>query len=123
MTFISVDFPAPFSPSKASTSPARSSNDTPLSARTAPKDFVTLVSWSSGAAISKGNDERRMTNDERMPKSEFRKPGRAWFLFIRHSSFGFHDHPYPRLPNTSLSYLLTSPNPSSPIGTPLLSQY
>src|SRR5438034_11120619 len=34
MTLISVDLPAPFSPTKAWTSPARRSNDTPLSAWT-----------------------------------------------------------------------------------------
>src|ERR1043165_957404 len=31
-----------------------------------------------------------MTNDERMPKSEFRKAGRAWFLFIRHRGLFRH---------------------------------
>src|SRR5437867_1829354 len=52
MSLISVDFPAPFSPSKACTSPACNWNDTPLSARTAPKDLVTFVSCSSGEVMS-----------------------------------------------------------------------
>src|SRR5262245_40422940 len=47
MTLMSVDLPAPFSPSNACTSPACKSKDTPLSARTAPKDFVTDESWRS----------------------------------------------------------------------------
>src|SRR3972149_11479454 len=52
MTLISVDLPAPFSPSNACTSPARSENDTPLSARTAPNDFVTQLSCRRGVSIS-----------------------------------------------------------------------
>src|SRR5690349_9344618 len=43
-----VDLPAPFSPSKAWTSPGRKSNETPFSARTAPKDLVTADNWSRG---------------------------------------------------------------------------
>ena len=39
-TFINVDFPAPFSPSRACTSPGRTSNETSLSAAMAPKCFV-----------------------------------------------------------------------------------
>src|SRR5438552_1613124 len=52
MSLISVDLPAPFSPNNACTSPARKSNDTPPSARTAPKDLATLVSWSKGEVMS-----------------------------------------------------------------------
>src|SRR5580765_6493902 len=51
MALMSVDLPAPFSPSSAWTSPACKLNETPLRARTAPKDFVTAVSWRSGASI------------------------------------------------------------------------
>src|SRR5262245_61190583 len=39
MILIRVDLPAPFSPTSAWTSPSRRSNETPLSARTAPNDF------------------------------------------------------------------------------------
>src|SRR5215211_459668 len=39
-TFINVDFPAPFSPSSACTSPGRTSNETSVSAAIAPKCFV-----------------------------------------------------------------------------------
>ena len=38
--FISVDLPAPFSPTSACTSPAPTSNETPSSARTPGNDFV-----------------------------------------------------------------------------------
>ena len=50
MTLMSVDLPAPFSPSKACTSPRWRSNDTPLSARTAWNDFVMFLSWRRGGA-------------------------------------------------------------------------
>ena len=40
MILISVDLPAPFSPTSACTSPARRSNDTPRSARTPANDLV-----------------------------------------------------------------------------------
>ena len=43
MMFISVDLPAPFSPARAWISPLRSSNSTPRSARTGPKDLDRLV--------------------------------------------------------------------------------
>ncbi|MCY1370049.1 hypothetical protein D9M69_571210 [compost metagenome] len=46
--FISVDFPAPFSPIRACTSPARRSNWTLFSARVAAKRFVMPSSCSSG---------------------------------------------------------------------------
>src|SRR5215510_6546550 len=39
MILIRVDLPAPFSPTSAWTSPSRRSNETPLSARTAPNDL------------------------------------------------------------------------------------
>src|SRR5690242_17136564 len=44
-----VDLPAPFSPTRAWTSPGRSSNETPRSARTPAKDLLTLVNRSRGA--------------------------------------------------------------------------
>src|SRR5438105_11730517 len=40
MILMSVDLPAPFSPTSAWTSPCRRSNDTPRSARTPENDFV-----------------------------------------------------------------------------------
>ena len=42
MMFISVDFPAPFSPAMACTSPRRSSKSTPRSAWIAPNDLLTF---------------------------------------------------------------------------------
>src|SRR5215217_6925279 len=49
MTFTSVDLPAPLSPTRPTTSPARTSKSTPPSACTAPKRFVTPCSASSGS--------------------------------------------------------------------------
>jgi hypothetical protein len=46
--FIRVDFPAPFSPIRACTSPARRSNWTLFSASVAAKRLVMASSWSSG---------------------------------------------------------------------------
>src|SRR5262245_2183605 len=51
MTLIRVDFPAPFSPSNACTSPWCRSKETFLRARTAAKDLVMESSWSNGALI------------------------------------------------------------------------
>src|ERR1051326_7389078 len=51
MTLMSVDFPAPFSPSNPWTSPLWSPKETPFNAGTAPKDLVTDVSWSNGPVI------------------------------------------------------------------------
>src|SRR5262249_45392776 len=48
ITLIRVDFPAPFSPTSACTSPGRRSNDTPLSACTPAKDFVMADEAASG---------------------------------------------------------------------------
>src|SRR5262249_56964564 len=47
MILIRVDLPAPFSPTRACISPARRSNDTPLSARTPPKLLLIPVSRSN----------------------------------------------------------------------------
>ncbi len=44
-----VDLPAPFSPARACTSPARSSRLTPASARTAPNALLTSTSARTGA--------------------------------------------------------------------------
>src|SRR3954447_4115752 len=44
-----VDLPAPFSPARACTSPGNSSRETSRRARTAPKDFETSFSASTGA--------------------------------------------------------------------------
>ena len=49
-TFDSVDLPLPFSPQRATTSPARTSRSTSTSARTGPKDLEIPWSRSSGAA-------------------------------------------------------------------------
>src|SRR5438034_3053694 len=49
---ISVDLPAPLSPTSAITSPSRTSKFTPSSACTAPKLFDTSRSSSVGAAVS-----------------------------------------------------------------------
>ena len=51
---ISVDLPAPFSPSSAWTSPARTSNETPESARTPGNVFSISRTSSSGAALERG---------------------------------------------------------------------
>src|SRR2546421_1131015 len=48
MILMSVDFPAPFSPTRPCTSPAARSNDTPRSARTPEKDFSMALASSSG---------------------------------------------------------------------------
>src|SRR5678816_3538777 len=45
-TLINVDFPAPFSPTKACTSPLRSSNEASRKACTPAKDFVTCSALS-----------------------------------------------------------------------------
>ena len=55
MTLMSVDLPAPFSPSNACTSPACKSNETPFNARTAPKAFVTPDNCSSAGFIRAGS--------------------------------------------------------------------
>src|SRR5262249_26935457 len=47
MILMSVDLPAPFSPTSAWTSPRASSKDTPLSARRPANDFVMEVAWTS----------------------------------------------------------------------------
>ena len=54
---ISVDLPAPFSPSSAWTSPAKAVNETSLTATTPPKRFQTLVKRNPiGVASDFGND-------------------------------------------------------------------
>src|ERR1051325_4607418 len=71
MTLMSVDLPAPFSPSNACTSPARRSNDTPLSARTAPKDLVTEVSWRREVIEPQMNaDKRRCSFGEELREDD-----------------------------------------------------
>src|SRR5262245_48316117 len=54
---MSVDFPAPFSPTSACTSPARRSNDTPRKARTPANDFARCVRRRIGSSSF------RMTED------------------------------------------------------------
>src|SRR5215213_2024503 len=49
MTLTSVDLPAPLSPTRPTTSPARTSKSTPASACTAPKRLLTPCSASSGS--------------------------------------------------------------------------
>src|SRR4051794_10310613 len=48
---IRVDLPAPFSPTRAWTSPLRKSNDTPLSAQMPAYDFVIALASSSRGGI------------------------------------------------------------------------
>src|SRR5215471_1661296 len=49
---MSVDLPAPFSPTKAWTSPGNKSKPTPLRARTAPKDLMIFLSRRTGLVMS-----------------------------------------------------------------------
>src|SRR5690349_8381549 len=65
MALISVDLPAPFSPTRHTISPARTSRETPLSARTPAKDFSTPSQTSSGSGITppKRVEQRRGEND------------------------------------------------------------
>src|SRR5688572_7793804 len=57
MIFTAVDLPAPFSPSSASTSAARSSSPTPASACTPPKRFSTPMRASAGFDTAAGISE------------------------------------------------------------------
>jgi hypothetical protein len=50
-SFISVDLPAPFSPTSASTSPRRSSMCMSCSARTPGKLFPTPFAWRSNVSV------------------------------------------------------------------------
>jgi hypothetical protein len=59
MILMSVDLPAPFSPRSACTSPARTSNDTPSSARTPGNDFAMSVSRRTGSMLAWGGRDRR----------------------------------------------------------------
>ena len=54
-TFISVDLPAPFSPSRAWTSPAATSRETSVSARTGPKRLEICVSTIRGCRVGTGS--------------------------------------------------------------------
>ena len=58
MMFISVDFPAPFSPAMACTSPRRSSKSTPRSAWIAPNDLLTFGDFEDDLV---GHDPRLRT--------------------------------------------------------------
>src|SRR5580765_795108 len=51
MHLISVDLPAPLSPTSAITSPFRTSKSTSVRACTDPNDFVMLRSWRSGVSV------------------------------------------------------------------------
>src|SRR3954451_2960621 len=51
MHLISVDLPAPLSPTSAMTSPSRTSKSTSLSACTEPNDLVIPRSWRSGVSL------------------------------------------------------------------------
>ena len=52
MHLISVDLPAPLSPTSAMTSPCRTSKSTSVSACTDPNDFVMFRSWRSGVSVT-----------------------------------------------------------------------
>ena len=51
MHLISVDLPAPLSPTSAITSPLRTSKSTSVRACTDPNDFVMSRSWRSGVSV------------------------------------------------------------------------
>src|SRR5215813_9401942 len=68
MILIRVDLPAPFSPTSAWTSPARRSNETPLSARTAPNDFEIESTLRSMLFDSK-SEERRLIQTTKKRRS------------------------------------------------------
>src|ERR1700733_1371797 len=58
MQFSSVVFPAPFGPTTASTSPARTSSEIPLSALTPPKLALRSVSSITGSSLATGDANR-----------------------------------------------------------------
>ena len=87
MILMRVDLPAPFSPTRAWTSPGRRSNDTPLSARTPAKDLVMEAADRSMAGICSGDDTtpalgtarparraRMFRHEERMGLRSYRRP-------------------------------------------------
>ena len=57
-TRISVLFPAPFSPTRATISPASTENDTPFNATVAPKDFRMSRMVSIAAGDGAGVEDR-----------------------------------------------------------------
>src|SRR5881397_3385274 len=65
---ISVDLPAPLSPTSAITSPSRTSKSTSLSAWTDPNDFEIPRSWRIGVSL---------TVSGFLPQSRWRRPPRA----------------------------------------------
>src|SRR5215471_4125836 len=78
MILIRVDLPAPFSPTSAWTSPARRSNETPLSACTAPNDFEIESALRSMFFDSKSEERRliRTTKNTKKARSEHARLGR-----------------------------------------------
>ena len=74
ITFTSVDFPAPLSPTSATTSDAYTSKSTPPSASTASKCFVTPRSSSSG---SLRRSVPRRTSERGIPQRHVRSGRRA----------------------------------------------
>src|SRR5687768_3584923 len=76
ITLMSVDFPAPFSPTSAWTSPSWRSNDTPDNARTPAYDLVMRLAERSGGAVT---DERLPAADGRGVRRRASKASaRAW---------------------------------------------
>src|SRR4029077_1339114 len=70
MHLISVDLPAPLSPTSAITSPLRTSKSTSVSACTDPNDFVMLRSWRSGVSVM-------VAGRGFLPQNGRRRPARA----------------------------------------------
>ena len=75
MILTSVDFPAPFSPIRATTSPGKRSKLTPLSARTPGKRLLMLESAKHGSRLGRVNGcvtaaSRRRYQTARIPKTD-----------------------------------------------------
>src|SRR4051812_21321172 len=70
MHLISVDLPAPLSPTSAIVSPARTSKSTSFSAWTEPNDFETFRSSRSGVSLIRGGEGREATLDEPPPEHQ-----------------------------------------------------
>ena len=67
MIFISVDFPAPFSPSKTCTSPASSSRFTPSNAMTPGKRFADALEAQHGSWRFSGHEHRSIFQNKIRP--------------------------------------------------------
>src|SRR3954451_17542414 len=70
MHLISVDLPAPLSPTSAIVSPARTSKSTSFSAWTEPNDFETFRSSRSGVSLIREGEGREATLNEPPPEHQ-----------------------------------------------------